>query len=114
MQEVMCEGKSGAVPGIMGSAGTAAVVGETGGGIGDPPPYAPRRPAPRGRGLRAILVTCGCCCIPCVRSLTQRPITRAVAGDGAGVMMPLLEIREGDGYGKGPKALHRVECGESL
>ena len=38
----------------------------------------------------AILVTCGCCCIPCLRSLSLRLITTAIEGREA-QMMPLLE-----------------------
>ena len=42
----------------------------------------------------AILVTCGCCCIPCIRSLSLRLITTAIEGKAAGHMMPLVELHE--------------------
>uniref|UniRef100_A0A1A8MTY3 Novel protein similar to envelope protein (Env), Uncharacterized protein n=1 Tax=Nothobranchius pienaari TaxID=704102 RepID=A0A1A8MTY3_9TELE len=40
----------------------------------------------------AILVTCGCCCIPCLRQLTQRLITTAISPPPADpiIQMPLL------------------------
>lgn len=41
----------------------------------------------------AVLTTCGCCLIPCLRGLVVRLIDRAVASgpEGRGVMMPLLK-----------------------
>ena len=62
----------------------------------------------------AILVTCGCCCIPCLRALMQRLITRAMEGEGPGVMMPLLRVGEGDLLDEGPEELLRVQSGVSL
>ena len=38
----------------------------------------------------AIMTVCGCCCIPCIRSLSLRLITTAIEGKVAGHMMPLL------------------------
>uniref|UniRef100_A0A8C7URT2 Envelope glycoprotein n=1 Tax=Oncorhynchus mykiss TaxID=8022 RepID=A0A8C7URT2_ONCMY len=41
----------------------------------------------------AILVLCGCCCIPCIRSLTTRVISKAIDPASPSQMFPLL----GDG-----------------
>ncbi|KAG7999822.1 Syncytin-1 [Nibea albiflora] len=41
----------------------------------------------------AIMVTCGCCCIPCIRSLSVRLISTAIEGRPQ-VVMSLLEVRE--------------------
>jgi hypothetical protein len=38
----------------------------------------------------AILVLCGCCCIPCIRSLTTRVISRAIDPSPLSQMFPLL------------------------
>lgn len=40
----------------------------------------------------AVLVTCGCCCVPCIRALFVRLINRAVGESDtkADTMMPLL------------------------
>uniref|UniRef100_A0A3B1KH13 Envelope protein n=1 Tax=Astyanax mexicanus TaxID=7994 RepID=A0A3B1KH13_ASTMX len=44
----------------------------------------------------AILVTCGCCCVPCIRSLIERTITRMMEGkdDKPPYMLPILEYEE--------------------
>uniref|UniRef100_A0A3B1IVS4 Envelope glycoprotein n=1 Tax=Astyanax mexicanus TaxID=7994 RepID=A0A3B1IVS4_ASTMX len=44
----------------------------------------------------AILVTCGCCCVPCIRSLKERIITRMMEGkdDKPPYMLPILECEE--------------------
>ncbi|XP_036969287.1 uncharacterized protein LOC119027872 [Acanthopagrus latus] len=40
----------------------------------------------------AILVTCGCCCVPCIRSLMVRLITSTIEGNAPPpYMMPLLQ-----------------------
>uniref|UniRef100_A0AAZ3P3C0 Envelope polyprotein n=1 Tax=Oncorhynchus tshawytscha TaxID=74940 RepID=A0AAZ3P3C0_ONCTS len=39
----------------------------------------------------AILVLCGCCCIPCIRSLTTRVISRAIDPSSPSQMFPLLD-----------------------
>uniref|UniRef100_A0AAY5K8F6 Envelope glycoprotein n=1 Tax=Esox lucius TaxID=8010 RepID=A0AAY5K8F6_ESOLU len=42
----------------------------------------------------AIMVTCGCCCIPCIRGLAMRVISTAIEkapGPPPGMLMPLLE-----------------------
>jgi hypothetical protein len=38
----------------------------------------------------AILVLCGCCCIPCIRSLTNKVITKAIDPSAPAQMYPLL------------------------
>ena len=46
----------------------------------------------------AILVTCGCCCVPCICSLMVRLITATIEGKAPPrYMMPLLEDPEDDG-----------------
>lgn len=55
----------------------------------------------------AILVTCGCCCVPCIRSLCVRFITTTIErkrGDHPMYQMPLLGVVE--------EAAALVEAGE--
>ncbi|KAF7218347.1 syncytin-1-like [Nothobranchius furzeri] len=46
----------------------------------------------------AILTTCGCCCIPCIRALIQRLITTAITPEpnDAALQMPLLRTQHLD------------------
>uniref|UniRef100_A0A8C7YCX6 Envelope protein n=1 Tax=Oryzias sinensis TaxID=183150 RepID=A0A8C7YCX6_9TELE len=49
----------------------------------------------------AVLVTCGCCCIPCVRSLVVRLIASTIERQDPMAMMPLLSVRGGfSGFAK--------------
>ncbi|KAK0156622.1 Endogenous retrovirus group PABLB member 1 Env polyprotein [Merluccius polli] len=43
----------------------------------------------------AILITCGCCCIPCIRALIVKLINRALTAENdRAVQMPLLPLEE--------------------
>lgn len=50
----------------------------------------------------AILITCGCCLVPCTRRLFERVIVRAVdpEPEGPAHMMPLLEVEAAEWTGE--------------
>lgn len=43
----------------------------------------------------AVLVTCGCCCVPCIFSLIVRLISSTIERQDPKAMMPLLSARGG-------------------
>ena len=47
-------------------------------------------------GMLCMFALCGCCCIPCIRSLCNRIIVSAVENPMKGFQMPLLGVADQD------------------